>query len=455
MVFPSWPPDGLQPWLMELSTPSWRDCLGDVMWHGRPVTLAVPCVGIDGACHALAALGVDFHAVYVHDIRDHLRKPLTQLHGAVHASQFKLDDIEGDILNVDERQWERVDGVVTGPPCPPWSTIGRRAQRADPREGVFRKVTDILVDQAYKGCFFFIVEMVPGILHRPQGQSRSYHETWVQELHRRAPQWHIQWWTLNTCSFGIPQDRERVYTVGMNLRTVGVPATPPLDKLCRAHIRTTLLAPFLHPRMPKVLESRLSPNMASNLKAYKQVIEPELKSGQLGSFACVSLDRCPSKDFGTWVRVDGMVDTFRTCNEHLWLISMGEGPAGPSVSRPLHPVERLGLQGFPTWVGRHLSKRQLLEATGNSFSVPVVGCVLVQILNALAQAGVWTTTLPRPASISAMPMSPIDIDGDRLREALGTLEQETQELLQDAAEWRQQAARIRNTRRDGSHRETD
>jgi len=113
--------------------------------------------------------------------------------------------------------------------------------------------------------------------------------------------------------------------------------------------------------------------MAAKLRAYKKILEPELLTGTLGSFACISLDRCPSKDFGKWVRVDSMVDTFRTGNEHLWLLSLGEGPDGPSISRPLHPVERLGMQGFPSWVARHLSKRHLLEATGNSFSVPVVG----------------------------------------------------------------------------------
>jgi site-specific DNA-cytosine methylase len=416
-------------------------------------------VGIDGACHALSALGVDFHAIHVYDIREHLRRPLTELHGPERASQFKLGDIEGDILNVNEREWERVDGVVSGPPCPPWSTIGQRARHSDPREAVFRKVTDILVDQAFKGCFFFIVEMVPGIRHKQQGQPHSYYEEWLQELRGRAPQWHIQCWSLNSSTFGLPQDRERVYTIGVNLQTVGIPATPPLDKLCRAPLRTTTLAQFLHPRMPKVWESRLNPNMAANLRAYKKIIEPELLTGTLGSFACISLDRCPSKDFGKWVRVDGMVDTFRTCNEHLWLLSLGEGPAGPSISRPLHPVERLGMQGFPSWVARHLSKRQLLEATGNSFSVPVVGCVLVQLLNTVGTTGAWTTTVPRsvatpeplPCTVSTGGNGPATGDIDSATEAqLRGLEQETQELLNSAAEWRQKTARLRDLRRDSA-----
>ena len=457
MVFPDWPPDGVQPWLLQFAPPAWRSWLGNMLCPGIPVTLALPCVGIDGACHALRALGVDFHAIHVYDIREHLRRPLADLHGQERASQFKLGDIEGDILNVNESEWERVDGVVTGPPCPPWSTIGRRARQADPREAVFRKVTDILVDQAFKGCFFFILEMVPGIRHKQQGHPRSYYEEWLQELRGRAPQWNIQSWSLNSSSFGLPQDRERVYTIGIHSRLVGIPATPPLDKLSRVSLRSTTLAQFLHPQMPKVLESRLTPNMAANLRAYKKILEPELLTGTLGSFACISLDRCPSKDFGKWVRVDGMVDTFRTCNEHLWLLSLGEGPSGPSISRPLHPVERLGLQGFPSWVARHLSKRQLMEATGNSFSVPVVGCVLVQVLNTVGSAGVWTTTMPRSVSLPEPAPCAVSPGGDRhgtldinsaTEARLRGLEQETQELLNSAAEWRTKTARLRNLRRD-------
>ena len=83
-----------------------------------------------------------------------------------------------------------------------------------------------------------------------------------------------------------------------------------MAKLCRDHLRTTTLAQLLHPRMPQ--------------RACKTILEPELLTGTLGSFACRSLAHCPSKDLGTWERVSSMVDTFRTCNGHLWLLSLGE-----------------------------------------------------------------------------------------------------------------------------------
>ena len=55
MVFPGWPPDGVQPWLLELRPPEWKSLLGEILCPGRQVTLALLCVGIDGACHGWAS----------------------------------------------------------------------------------------------------------------------------------------------------------------------------------------------------------------------------------------------------------------------------------------------------------------------------------------------------------------------------------------------------------------
>ena len=48
----------------------------------------------------------------------------------------------GDVLSYDISSAERVDFVITGPPCPPFSAIGLRGAALDSRELVFRKVTD-------------------------------------------------------------------------------------------------------------------------------------------------------------------------------------------------------------------------------------------------------------------------------------------------------------------------
>ena len=71
------------------------------------------------------------------------------------------------------------------------------------------------------------------------------------------------------------------------------------------------------------------------------------------------------------MRLDGIMCTLRTENELIWLYQIDD--AGNQIlSRCLHPVERLALQGFPVELANPLSKTDRLRATGNSCSVAVV-----------------------------------------------------------------------------------
>ena len=66
--------------------------------------------------------------------------------------------------------------------------------------------------------------------------------------------------------------------------------------------------------------------------------------------------------FGECGRQDGCVCTLRTQNEMLWIL-MVDCAGVVTLSRCLHPVERLGLQGFSPELAKGLSKRALLRFT--------------------------------------------------------------------------------------------
>ena len=71
-----------------------------------------------------------------------------------------------------------------------------------------------------------------------------------------------------------------------------------------------------------------------------------------------------------------------------------------AVSRCLHPVERLGLQGFRPEIAQYLSKRALLRCSGNACSVPVITSVFRQLLCPLASPSVLgLPNVPTPLSI--------------------------------------------------------
>ena len=70
------------------------------------------------------------------------------------------------------------------------------------------------------------------------------------------------------------------------------------------------------------------------------------------------------------------------------------------LSRRLHPVERLSLQGFRPELANFLGKGALLRFTGNACTAPVITSVLRQLVLPLAHPGVLgALTVPRPLNL--------------------------------------------------------
>ena len=353
-----------------------------------PLTLALPCIGIDACGHALRQLGVAFFVKYAYDILFYLAGPLTALHGDI--DHFHLGSIDGDLLSADIKSWDRVDGTIAGPPCPPWSSIGKRGSWEDERSRVWWKVTDILIDQGRKGSWFFILEIVIGMDTHQAGaggdRSRHHADTpygeWLAIFSKEAPMWEVHVWSMNTQAY-LPQHRERLYTVGIN-RAVGCtsPRPPPMtyasDRLG--------LADLLHPGIPSIHEQQLRPRLRWHLFLAKAKFLMNIRAGLVptvhgGHCMAVELDRSPDATWGVPIRYDGCTPTLRTMHRSTWVMLSACG----GISRFLHPVEHLTLQGFPPEVSLSMTSEQIVHAAGNACSVPVMGAVLVQVLLACPQ----------------------------------------------------------------------
>ena len=156
---------------------------------GLPLLLALTCVGADGASVGLIrqgwVSGVHFLPTYVFGTSGWLQSALEIVNGPALAMGFRLGPIDGDILSddVDVSQWDQVDAIMSGPPCPPWSSMGHHAGRDDDRARVFDRVTDLIASQGHKGCYLSIVEMVLRFDHKRQW------EQWVAQITARAPMW--------------------------------------------------------------------------------------------------------------------------------------------------------------------------------------------------------------------------------------------------------------------------
>ncbi len=348
---------------------------GDASWKIR---LALPCIGLDSLCTGLREMRFDaFEVLYAYDTDAALLPHLLAVHGPIGLGGPGVGvGRSGDLLRVDVTTWQRVDFLMSGPPCPPWSSIGKRLCADDVGEKVFEQVTRSIEHQALLGAYGFLIEMVPGMdysssLASASGE-QSYYTKWVERLRRTCPMYHIHTWQMQTSDY-LPQNRLRLYTVGVHrdFALDGLPPPPAVPRLARVN-----LADVLHRGLCPIDELVLTPQQRANLTAAKRRLSMVIGRGTI---ACISVDRDPSATFGEYLRHDGDVCTLRTQNECLWLYAC-DGAGRTTLSRCLHPVERLALQGFRPEVALYFSKVDLLRVTGNACSVPVVTAVFRQLV---------------------------------------------------------------------------
>ncbi|MBN3952144.1 MAG: DNA cytosine methyltransferase [Nostoc sp. NMS7] len=122
-------------------------------------------------------------------------------------SYLNKDEIElGDITKISELP-NHVDIVVGGVPCQPWSVAGRLKGFEDPRGKLWFDVIRLVNKNKPKG---FIFENVSG-LASPKNIDNL--ELIVHELESIG--YCVKWKVLNAYDFGLPQNRERVFIVGI------------------------------------------------------------------------------------------------------------------------------------------------------------------------------------------------------------------------------------------------
>jgi DNA (cytosine-5)-methyltransferase 1 len=114
---------------------------------------------------------------------------------------------EQDICPVDFRQYRgQLDVIIGGPPCQPWSLGGLRQGRADPRDGIPQFVR-ALHEAAPRA---FVLENVAGLA---RGAAKPEFARALRALSGEG--YHVSWRVLQAADFGVPQNRQRLFLVGV------------------------------------------------------------------------------------------------------------------------------------------------------------------------------------------------------------------------------------------------
>ena len=99
------------------------------------------------------------------------------------------------------------DGIIGGPPCQAWSEGGKRLGIEDSRGQLFFDYIRIVKDKQPK---FFVIENVQGILEEKHKDSLNCFIRLLKEAGYR-----ISYELLNAANYKIPQDRFRVFFIGI------------------------------------------------------------------------------------------------------------------------------------------------------------------------------------------------------------------------------------------------
>lgn len=116
---------------------------------------------------------------------------------------------ERSITNIDANEVPACDGIIGGPPCQSWSEAGALRGIKDKRGQLFFDFIRILAD---KQPYFFLAENVSGMLLDRHSDALTN----IKSLFAEAGiGYELSFDLLNACDYDVPQDRKRVFFVGI------------------------------------------------------------------------------------------------------------------------------------------------------------------------------------------------------------------------------------------------
>lgn len=124
------------------------------------------------------------------------------------------------------------DGIIGGPPCQAWSEGGKQLGIEDPRGKLFLDYIRIVRQKKPK---FFVLENVAGILEEKHKKSLAVFMSYLTDAGYR-----ITYQLLNAADYKIPQDRSRVFFVGIRNDLMNKYEFPPAVDAPRVTLRMAI-----------------------------------------------------------------------------------------------------------------------------------------------------------------------------------------------------------------------
>lgn len=264
-----------------------------------------------------------------------------------HANYGELP--RGDITQIDAKDIPPHDIILAGFPCQAFSVAGLRKGFEDTRGTLFFDVARIA--QYHRPKLIFL-ENVKGFKNHDKGNTFAVVKQTLEDLGYR-----VYADVLNAKSFGVPQNRERIYIVAI-LNTFN-----PSAVIDFAHLKT-IAQPS---KVGDILQAHVEPKYTISDKLWAGHQRRKLAHRQKGNgfgYSLFNADSAYTSTISARYYKDG---------SEILIEQPGRNP------RKLTPREAGNLQGFPSDFVIPVSDVQAYKQFGNSVAVPVIRALAREI----------------------------------------------------------------------------
>ena len=161
----------------------------------RTVALFAGCGGLD-----LGFENAGFNIIWANDNNKKVEKTYKYNHKNTELIIKNLVEIKSEDI-------PQCDIIIGGPPCQSWSLAGAMKGKEDSRGQLFYEYVRVIKD---KRPMVFVAENVKGIISK--AHIKSFNE--IVDMFKEAG-YTVTYKLVNAKNYGVPQDRERVFIVGV------------------------------------------------------------------------------------------------------------------------------------------------------------------------------------------------------------------------------------------------
>lgn len=301
------------------------------------LSVATDCSGIEAPLQALEQMKIPYRQLWSCDIDKYTRQ-------SCEANYPKPQEVFIDMTTRNNSILPHPDLYVCGFPCQSFSTAGKRLGLEDPRQSVIPAMIDTISKTKPK---IIILENVRGFKSIDDGKPYAL----LTEI--LSKDYFLYASIYNTKDYGLPQNRERIYFVGVR--------------------RDFQKKEFVKPSPVK-------------MKSLESIIDDKL----VGTKPILSQEQI----IKVRINKDAKYNIINTCFIGIKRCTIGSNYYSPTLLTAITPViyelkrqfnvkELLQLQGFPKKFKVVVSKSQIVKQIGNSMSVCVLKKIIKEALKCL------------------------------------------------------------------------